>query len=271
MRLTVSGDETFVATAGPEVSDAARTVVLLHGAGMSAAVWAGQLHALADEATAVLAPTLPGHGMPGSTQASAGIPLTSVGAQAAWVATLLDTVGSRRTMLVGHSMGALIALAAAANDGDRVAALAVLGAAARLPVHPALLQAAAAAPERAVEQMLAWAFAPPQAARPPGIALVALARRILRDQGPLVLATDLQACNDCSEVEAALPSIALPTLVLCGARDRMAPAKAGRALAQALSEGEPEIVEGLGHMLPVEAPSLVAQRLAAWRDRTLPV
>ena len=61
-----------------------------------------------------------------------------------WTARLIAAAGGERAALVGHSMGALVALETAARHPDRVARMALLGAAAKMPVHPDLLAAAKA-------------------------------------------------------------------------------------------------------------------------------
>ena len=99
-------------------------------------VWALQARSLAHRGRAVLALDLPGHGR------SAGPALTSIAEMAAWLIRFLDAAGIAQAALCGHSMGALIALAAAASAPDRVRRLALLGVAARMPVHPDLLAAA---------------------------------------------------------------------------------------------------------------------------------
>jgi pimeloyl-ACP methyl ester carboxylesterase len=49
----------------------------------------------------------------------------------------------------------------------------------------------------------------------------------------------------------------VPTLVLCGARDRLTPPELSRALAGLIAGSRLLIVPGAGHMLPLEAPEAV--------------
>jgi len=95
-------------------------VVLLHGAGMDRSVWSQQTRWLAHHGTRALAVDLPGHGD------SEGPALTSVGDLAAWAAAVADALGDR-IHLIGHSMGAFIALEAAATSPDRIASVVLLG------------------------------------------------------------------------------------------------------------------------------------------------
>jgi pimeloyl-ACP methyl ester carboxylesterase len=62
----------------------------------------------------VLVPDLPGHGL------SSGPPLRSIEALADWLPCLLDAAGVEQAILVGHSMGSLIALECAARHPQRV-------------------------------------------------------------------------------------------------------------------------------------------------------
>ena len=142
--------------------DATRpAVVLIHGAGMDHSVWAWQSRALAQRGYAVLAVDLPGHGR------SAGPPLASIEAGSDWLVRLLDAAAIEQAALAGHSLGALIALDAAARHPERVRALALVGAAARMPVHPDLLQAALDDPAAAIAMIKLWGQGQrPENARP---------------------------------------------------------------------------------------------------------
>ena len=262
MRVDVKGHGTFVATAGPPPSTAARVVVLVHGAGMAATIWAAQLQALASAERAVLAPTLPGHGQPASSQASEGTPPSSIEAYADWLRDFLDATDTARAIVVGHSMGALIALETARLHPARVEGVGLLGAALAMPVHPALLAAARSNPNAAAEQILAWSFAGPQAERPPALSLINVGRRLLQAAAPGVLANDLAACNAWQAGD--LRGIRCPALLLIGKADRMTPAKAGRALALDLPDARTVELGASGHMMMVEQPSAVVRALRDW-------
>ena len=61
-----------------------------------------------------------------------------------------------------------------------------------------------------------------------------------------------------------LGRINVPTLVLCGAEDRICPPAMSRAIADAIAISRLTIVPGAGHYLPIERPELVAEQLAGW-------
>ncbi|MEX2650331.1 MAG: alpha/beta fold hydrolase, partial [Alphaproteobacteria bacterium] len=156
MMADVAGHATFIATGGRPWSRQGEAIVFVHGAGMDHTAWSLPArhfaHAglpspaeagFAKAGRRVLAPDLPGHGR------SAGVPLADIGAMARWVVATLDALEIPRATLVGHSMGALVVLEAAAEAPERIARVALFGAAQAIPVHAALLGAARADPERA--------------------------------------------------------------------------------------------------------------------------
>lgn len=100
-------------------------VVLLHSAGLTPQMWQSQVEAIAAAQEGaelqVIAPWLAGlrPGRPGEL---------SLGLAAAEVTSTLDRYGIERARLVGHQLGAMVALQVAVNDPDRVAGLVLSGA-----------------------------------------------------------------------------------------------------------------------------------------------
>ena len=109
MKLTVQGREAYAYTGGKPFDPALPCVVFIHGAMCDHSVWTLLARWFAHHGHGVLAPDLPGH------MRSAGPALASVEAMADWLLALLDEAGVARAALVGHSMGSLVALAAAAR------------------------------------------------------------------------------------------------------------------------------------------------------------
>jgi pimeloyl-ACP methyl ester carboxylesterase len=70
------------------------------------------------------------------------------------------------------------------------------------------------------------------------------------------LAADLQACADYKNGAEVAVSLDVPAQMILAEQDRLTPLKAGKAVAELL--GAPYVViEGFGHMLPIEAPKQV--------------
>jgi pimeloyl-ACP methyl ester carboxylesterase len=257
VELTVDGKAVFAATGGRDFAADRPAVVMIHGAGMDHVVWALPARSLAHRGCAVLAVDLPGHGR------SAGPALASIADMAAWLFRLLDAAGIERAMLVGHSMGALVALEAAATQPARVLRLALLGVAARMPVHPDLLKAAREDPDLAADLIMSWGHG--QAGHfggqpAPGLWLMGAGHSLLTRAAPGVLAADLAAC-DAYDGTAAAARIACPTLLLLGADDRMTPPAKAKPLAQAIAGACTVVLPGVGHMMTGEAPDGVIDQL----------
>ncbi|MEO0036062.1 MAG: hypothetical protein RLZZ501_2085 [Pseudomonadota bacterium] len=243
----------FVATGGEPFDPARPVVLLVHGAGADHSVWALQSRGLARRGFAVLACDLPGHGRSG------GAAPVSIAAIADGLADLLAAVGGARATVVGHSMGALAALDLAARHPERVGALVLLGAAARMPVHPDLLAAARDDLPRAAAMIAGWGHGGAPGGVP-GLHPPALTRRLVEASPPGVLAAGLAACAAYDGTEAAA-RVRAPTLLLVGGADRMSPAKAGQALAGLIPGARITRLEGAGHMLMADRPEAVLDAL----------
>ena len=251
MELSVDGQGVFAATGGQAFDPALPAVVFLHGAGMDHTVWALQTRYFAHHGRAVLAVDLPGHGR------SAGAPLGSIEDMAAWVGRLLEAAGVGAAALAGHSMGALVALAAAGAMPERTRALALLGAAPSMPVHPDLLAAAEANDHLAVELVTSWGHGRAGhlgGNRAPGLWLMGGADRLLERSAPGVLHNDLAACSAYSGVAEAAAKVACPCRIIAGAGDKMTPAKAGAKLAGLIPGAEISVIAKSGHMMMLETP-----------------
>jgi pimeloyl-ACP methyl ester carboxylesterase len=258
MRLLVGCAEIFAGTGGRDVDPALPLVVFLHGAGLDHSVFALQSRWFAHHGSSVLAPDLPGHGL------SAGAPLGSIAAMADWTVELIEAAGASKARLVGHSMGALVALETAARYPARVTGLALLGAAAAMPVSADLLSAAKANDHAAIDMVAIWGLGPRASiggSKVPGLSMLGGAQRLLEGARPGVLFGDLSACNDYRDGLASAAKASVPATLILGERDLMTPLKAGRALAAALPNARLVVIAGAGHMLMSERPDEVLDAL----------
>lgn len=259
MQLSVDGRAVHVHTGGQPFDPAKPVLVLVHGAGNDHTVWSLQARWFAHHGHAVLVPDLPGHGR------SEGPALTSVDDLAAWLLRLLDVAGAGRAVLAGHSMGALVALAAAAAAPDRTAGLVLVGPSDRMRVHPDLLAAAAANDPVAFALITDWGFA--RAAQrgggqTPGMWMTGGGRALLAACPPDVLGVDLAACDAWEGAPAAAAAVACPTLFVLGAQDRMTPVGASKAIRAAIAGARTEILPATGHMIMAERPNETIDAMA---------
>lgn len=223
------------------------TVVLLHGAGGNADTWAPVLEAgLPGDVWAL---DLPGRG--GST----GPARQSAEETAAWLESVAEAAGWAAPILVGHSYGGAVALAFALQAPHRVGGLGLVASGGRLRVAPAILEAVAQATDEAPFP-LDFGFGPNT---PPGV--VEAYGAAARTTPAASTLADWQACDRFDVLER-LGEVRAKTLVLHGSEDALTPAKHQRRLAEALLRAERVELEGLGHMLPWEAPERFAEALS---------
>ncbi len=258
MELGVDGAPAFLADYGKGFDLARRTVLLVHGAGMDHSVWPLQARHFAYRGWNALAVDLPGHGRSGGELRG------SIAALADWLWELIKVLETPAIHLVGHSMGALIGLELAARHRRRIASLALLGAAARMPVHSELLAAAAGPGTRAALLICDWGFGPAGhlgGHKAPGSWMMGHGLRLLeRSVGP-VLQTDLAACHAYEDGLATAAKVKCPTLIVAGELDRMTPARQGARLAEAIKGAKFVVLPSAGHMLMVEQPDATLDAL----------
>lgn len=261
MELTVDGRTAFAATGGRPFDAAAPCLVFVHGAGMDHSVWSIQARYFAHHGRSLLAVDLPGHG------GSEGEPPTSIQGLAAWLLGLLDGAGVDEATLVGHSMGALVALDAASRAPERITTLALLGVAVPMRVHPDLLAAARANDHVAVDLIVSWGHGQESSlgGQPtPGLWVTGGSARLLERSAPGVLYAGLKACAEYDGALEAADKVSCPTVLIHGEDDRMTPSKASRPLVEHLADVRNVVIPRCGHMLMREAPNATTQALSAF-------
>ena len=257
MRTELHGARVFYGTGNREPVQDARTVVFIHGAGFDHAVWVMPARYFARHGWRVIAPDLPAHGR------SEGNPLTTIEAMADWLAALLaqEVPAGQAALVVGHSMGSLVALALAGRHPQWVAKLALLGTSTPMQVGPPLLQAALDNDHAAIDMANTWSHSTQGAlgaAQSPGLSNLHSGERWLERMSPGVYHADLAACH---AYQAVVDVGTTPVLVIAGMADRMTPARAGLQLAGQVSQGQAVQLPGCGHAMLSEQPNAVLDAL----------
>ncbi len=251
------------------------TLVLLHGIGSNARSWLAFMNTL-DARFASLAWDLPGYG---SSRALADEWPTAED-YCIVLGRVLDRLGLGNVVLVGHSLGALIAARFAATRYARIQALVLASPAAGYnaapngPLPPAVakrlsdfeqLGAAECARLRAPRLL-----ADPQAT-PDVTSAVETAMAALTLPGYAQAARFL----GCASIFEDVHSLAVPTLVVCGVQDRITPPEQARRVAEAIPAQArfrsemPFLIEQAGHALPQERPAELARCCAALTVATM--
>ena len=265
MELNLRGfDAKAYAYTGGKAFDAALPcVVFIHGALHDHSVWTLLARWFAHHGHGVLAVDQPGHGRSG------GAPLASVEVLADWLLSLLDAAGVAKASLVGHSMGSLIALEAAARAPERAEALVMIGTAYPMKVSEALLETARTAPLKAIDMVNVFSHST-LAAKPshpgPGTWLHganrALMRRVQAGQTAVNLFHhDFGVCDRYAGGLEAAAKVTCRVSMILGERDQMTVPRQSREIAVALKARVHTVAAG--HAQMTEAPDAV---LAALRE-----
>lgn len=252
--------------AGSTNSLASSPVLLLHGQPGGAREWAPVQSLLSGTATIAI-------DRPGWDRSSRPTDLTG---NAIAAREALDSAGIERATIVGHSLGAAVAVLLALLHPERVAALVLVSPSANtdslyrldlLLAQPVLGYVAGAG--ALVTAGLLLAAAP---VRTRVASRMWLDERYLRGVGRSLLApatwrafaSDQQALvSGLPALEARLGEISAPTTIVAGSEDRVVPLSAARRLATQIRDAELVVVERAAHLLPQQHPDRVAAVIAA--------
>jgi pimeloyl-ACP methyl ester carboxylesterase len=271
----------FVEAAGARLHVQGRgvgpAVVLLHGNLMTADDWllSGVAERLAADRRRVLAFDRPGYG---HSERPGGADWTPE-AQADAIAEAMALSGVDRAVVVGHSHGAIVAMALAQRHPDAVAGLVLAGGywfpTARLD---SALVAPAAMP--AIGPLLRWTLAPlfgratmPAALKgmfAPRPVPERFSRGFSRAMAVRPSQIRAEAEDGAGMVDAArrlapgYGRVGAPTVILAGTEDRVVdPDAQSRRLAAAMPDARLRLIPGAGHMVHHAAPEELAAAVAA--------
>ncbi|WP_177202304.1 alpha/beta fold hydrolase [Methylobacterium sp. ap11] len=202
---------------------------------------------------------LPGHGA--SPRLDGSYTFDALATVTANVITALDT-GSAH--VVGISVGGMIAQTLALVRPDLVRSLTLVATLCTLtdPVREAMRERARVARADGMAAIVSptlerWFPASFRARRPD---VLDRAAKIVLRHDPAVYAEMWEMIADL-DLEARIPTIACPTLVVAGAQDVNAPVAAGQKIADRIPGASLHVLPGVGHFPPLEAPHAFNERL----------
>jgi pimeloyl-ACP methyl ester carboxylesterase len=219
-------------------------IIFVHGAGLDGRSWRFQTGFFEGS----IAIDLPGHGS--STIAAAD----SIRAYADWLEDRVRVLSPTPVTLVGHSMGSLIALETAAKNPDIVDKLILVATSASMPVHRDLLEAAQKRDATAAAMVIKWSLPSDPAFGRHKDWVARLSESFISAAKSGVMASDFTACDTYGDAIAMAEQVRCPTLFLLAEHDVMTRPTAAQTLAAAVSDARIVIIEGAGHMLPLEKP-----------------
>ncbi|MEM8979790.1 MAG: alpha/beta hydrolase [Pseudomonadota bacterium] len=242
-RSEISGQSAIVAGEGPPV-------LLLHGVGLRADAWGAQLDALSQNAR-VVAPDMAGHGEKclDALQMELSDYITAAG-------KVLQSFDGK-AVLVGHSMGAMIALALAEQMPERVGGVAALNAVfERSPEAAASVQVRASSldgktiadPSDTLQRWFGPAASPERAVCWHWLNTI--------DPAAYKLAYSAFATSK-TPGRKLLSQIQCPALFMTGSLEPNSTPAMSQAMAELAPQGQAVIVEGAAHMMPMTHPNQV--------------
>jgi len=236
--------------------------VLIHGWSCDGNYWKEQIAPLKAKYTTVTV-DLAGHGASGANRTD-----WSMGNFGEDVAAVARQLQNMKIVLVGHSMGGMLALHAQRAAPERIAALALLSSSARADTaellrlrSDAIVEFEHGRTDDVLRANAMFAFHPRHAADRTRVDdYVAQILRI----GPLQLIAQNRAVMARADMRPWLAAIACPLLLACGDDDRLTPLEHSREIAQAVPHAPLEVVPHAGHLLPWEQPERVNALLLQW-------
>jgi len=251
-----------------EIHGTGKTIVLLHGFPLDAAMWQPQVEALSADYQ-VIVPNLRGYG--GSTQTEQdGTDGVTMRQYADDIIALLDELSiTEPVVLAGFSMGGYIAWQFALNYPQRLKALIACDTRAiadspeareKRQKMAALMQSAENT--EAATGMLSMLLS---AAKHKNDARIAeeVKEMILR-QSPLAVAAAQLGMAARPDVTEQLKDIMCPALVVCGSEDAISPPEEMRGIADALPNAQFVEIPKAGHMTTLENPQAVSEAFSAF-------
>jgi pimeloyl-ACP methyl ester carboxylesterase len=234
------------------------TVLMLHGIGGGHVAFAPQVETLAAAGYRAVAWDMPGYGHSAPIE-----PYTFKGLAQSCI-DLIDALQCEHVVLLGHSMGGMVAQEVVARRPERVSRLVLCGTSAAFGKRTDGRSADAWA-----QQFIAQRTAPLDA----GQSMAEVAQRLVPQMvGPGSLPEGLRLAEHCMagvpaatyrraldclvtfDRQAALGAIAVPTLLIGGEFDRVAAPAVMKQMAEAIPDARYAELKGIGHLMNLEAP-----------------
>lgn len=275
--------KTVTTSAGPvhyaDFGGEGAPIVLVHGLGGAHANWMAVGHELARSGRGyrVLAPDLIGFGRTPPAGRSSG-----VGAQVELLSTFVKEVARGPSVIVGNSMGGLVALVTAASRPDITSRLVLVNAALPRPLWAPVdsvvatlftlymtpiagelflsSRGAALGPEKVMRSTLRMCGVDPSRVEPTmyeaSLALMTERQRFpWSNEAFLTAARSLIRHNArVSRVYEQIRRINAPTMLIQGTADRLVPFVVGESTARLRPDWHFEVMEGVGHTPQIEVP-----------------
>jgi pimeloyl-ACP methyl ester carboxylesterase len=243
---------------GVEVRGDGPPILLVHGFPFDRTMWRHQFAALTRWKR--IAPDLRGAGASSAAAADGA----SVRRYADDLVAILDALGIESAAVCGLSLGGYVTFEVLRRHADRVSAVLLVDTKAE-PDAPAAKRdrdELAALTERDGPEALVSRLLPKLLAPETQSEVAEQVREMARRWSVPGLVGALQALRDRPDSTDTLRQIRVPTLVLAGSEDQIAPPAGARAMAGLIPNAQFHVVPAAGHLAPLEQP-LATSRLIA--------
>jgi pimeloyl-ACP methyl ester carboxylesterase len=228
-----------------------KTLVFIHGSGGDHTRWVYQYSKMKDDFN-IAAMELPGHGESGGSGEQ------DISRYVEWVRKSLPVFGISKPVIVGHSLGAAIALTFAIHHGDLLSAIVPFGGGVKMPVNPFILEQVRKDPAAVMAMTAKIAVAKKNRER--------LAKILSEGKvNPDILYGDFLAC-DRLDISDAVKQIKVPTLIICGTEDKMTPPANSEALRDSIPGAQLVLIAEAGHLVMMEDPEAFNNALKIFVD-----
>ena len=243
MIFQIENKNIFASDTGQGIDIKKKTIIFLHGSGLSHIVWSLTEQFFSNKNFNVLSIDLPGHGN------SDGPCLDSIEKIADWLERIFSKLDLNNLILVGHSQGCLEILEYASKYKDRLNKLVFIGGSNKMPVHQDLIELAQNGDSDAVKLMMKWGYEGSKKfiGGNPVEKIIQSPRDISE-----ILAVDLNACNNYSNGAEAAKTINFPSLLIFGELDKMVNLEKGKKFGDLIKNSTTHVIKGCGHMIMIE-------------------
>ncbi|MFK7896109.1 MAG: alpha/beta fold hydrolase [Myxococcota bacterium] len=229
------------------------SIVCLHDAGLQSSVFAGLLDAISEtQSASAIAFDLPGHGRSGSLDS-----LPSVEAMAEMARWVTEWCQIERPVLVGHGMGALVALEWARTRGDELGGLALCGAGLALSTSSETIETM----RQVTLGKAPRPFDPSRVAKSGGQDMMRRAYMEGIQTDPRATLVDLEASRSWSDANAGALEIGCATRIVSGDAEHPGAREEAEALAGRCAKADLSEVADAAHFLPLEQPRALAEEV----------
>ena len=243
MIFEINNKKIHASDSGQGIDDSKKTIVFLHGSGLSHIVWSLTEQFFSNKNFNVLSIDLPGHGI------SDGPCLESIEKIADWLEEVFNELKLKNLILVGHSQGCLEILEYVYRYKDKLDKAVFVGGSNKMPVHPDLIRLGQDGDSYGVKLMMKWGYEGSKKfiGGNPVEKIIQSPRDISE-----ILATDLNACNNYINGTAAAKTIHCPTMFILGELDKMVNLEHAKKFANSVKDSSIHIIHGSGHMIMIE-------------------